>query len=45
MIKNSRAGLKSLGYKDKNIMPLIQTTYNESITTSEELLKQLLKEL
>ena len=45
LLQETLQALESLGYKDKNIMPLIQSTYNESITTSEELLKQLLKEL
>lgn len=45
LLSDTLLALESLGYNDKNIMPLIHTVYDESIKTSEELLKQVLKEI
>lgn len=45
MLSETLLALESLGYDEKNVMPLIHSVYNESIKSSEELLKQLLKEL
>lgn len=45
LLSDTLLALESLGYNDKNIMPLIHTVYNDSIKTSEDLLKQILKEL
>jgi Holliday junction resolvasome RuvABC DNA-binding subunit len=45
LLSDTLLALESLGYNDKNIMPLIHTVYDDSIKTSEDLLKQILKEL
>lgn len=45
MLSETLLALESLGYDEKNVMPIIHNVYNESIKTSEDLLKQLLKEL
>ncbi|MCT4642308.1 MAG: helix-hairpin-helix domain-containing protein [Bacteriovoracaceae bacterium] len=37
--------LDSLGYKEKDMISLIKSSYNESMQTSEELLKVVLREL
>jgi holliday junction DNA helicase RuvA len=37
--------LESLGYRDKDVMSLVQKNYNDSIKSSQDLLKKVLREL
>ena len=45
IVSETMQALESLGYKDKDIMPLINKHYDQSFTQSEDLLKVVLREL
>lgn len=45
LLKETVQALESLGYKDKDVMKLVQQNMDESVSTSEDLLKRVLREL
>lgn len=45
LLQETIMALESLGYKDKDIVKLVQKKMDENITNSEELLKKVLREL
>ncbi len=45
LLQETVQALESLGYKDKDVMKLVQKSMDESISSSEDLLKRVLREL
>jgi len=45
LVQEAILALESLGYKDKDFMPVINKSLNPDMTTSEDLIKKVLKEL
>lgn len=45
LVQEAVLALESLGYKDKDFMPVINRSLNPEMTTSEDLIKKVLKEL
>ena len=45
LLQETVQALESLGYKDKDVMKLVQQNFDDSVDTSEDLLKRVLREL
>ena len=45
LLQETVQALESLGYKDKDVIKLVQKSMDESISSSEDLLKRVLREL